>query len=638
MNNANKISKYILTELKAGRIQEKTAIELVKRVNEKEDIAVIGMGCKFSDKETYGDMWDVIANKRTTIERVSKRRIDLIRPNVHPFIINHDKKFNKGSYIKDIDKFDYDFFNVEKEAADYVQPSLRTVLEVVYHTLEDAGYLGEALKNNKTGVFVGNNFSKDTIFSYLKVCLENSHFNLSTDELLYNFTSGLATRIANFFDLHGPTYTIDASCPSSAMAIYNACRALKDNTCTTAIAGGLIMDLVPAKRYNNLVWIFIHEDNIITRLFDENPEGSYFGEGSAFLMLKPLSKALEDGDRIHGIISGESINNNGGNSTYTQSSMEDLKKAVVKAVKEAKVDVNDIGLAVGEGYPHKMEEGIELSGIINGINQFTDKRQFCALSGISNLGYLQSAIAAFSTILCMQALERKLIPPNYHFNTPNDAINLCRSPFYVNDTLRDWECEEGKSRYALGQFYGFGGSNVIMIYKEAPEYIITKKEKRQEILLITGKTENSFQKNLDNMIEFLLNSEESSLTDICYTASTRRILCEEYRLAVVADSKEELISNLRAFRTIGKTRQNVFYCDHTSDDKAKQRKIRMQSVEGKNYTAIAEEFCRGSSFEFSQLYEGTGAQFIEIPSYAFDRRACWCYPIKRQGKRENRKT
>jgi len=628
MIDNNELSKYVLYEAKEGRVDKETAIHLVKQINVKEDIAVIGIGCKFGPFENYEEFWDVLANRKTTVSRVDKKRINLIRQNIFSMLIKKQKNYNKGSYIKDIEMFDSELFSIPQEEAIYADPGVRIMLEVAYRALEDAGYIGRRIMGSNTGVFIGNNFMKDKLFSYLKVCFENTRYDLNTDSLLYSATSGIATRLANYFDLHGPSYAVDASCASSSIAIYNACRAIKDRTCTAALAGGMLLDMSPLKQYNNLVWNFVHPDDIITRLFDNDPGGSFVGEGAAVLVLKSLDKALEDGDHIHGIISGESINNNGSNGSYAQSSAEDIKKTTIKAIKNSRVRADEIGMFVGEGYPYKLEEGIELSGVISGMELFTRKKQFCALSGISNVGYLQSCIGAFNIIACLLAFQKKQIPPGYHFIAPTDIVDFPKTPFYVNDMLQNWECGSGQKRHAMVESYGFGGGNLIFILDEAPEMPSASQKSRTELFMISAKTEYSFYQGIIDMIDYLKSKKEVGLTDICHAALTKREHYSEYRLCVVADRKETLISRLSDFSESQKCGKNVYY--GKAQTLAKKRKIIYETTKDKSLEEIAMAYCNGSNFKLEELFEDVQTNYCKLPGYAFDRKEFWCHLQKRK--------
>ncbi len=620
-----KLSKYVLEELRENRIDKNTVVSLIKKFNEREDIAIIGMGMKYANTEKYGDYWELLRNKRTVVERCPKRRIDLIRGHFPGPVVGKEETYCKGSFIQDIEMFDPEVFSMTQEEAAVMNPGHRMMLQAVYRTLEDSGYLGEKNSDNRTGVFIGNNFTKDALFSYSYMALRNSGFNFSFDTMLNNWSSGIATKVANIFDLHGGAYMIDASCPSSTFAIANACQALRNRQCTTAIAGGLLVDMSPIKQYNNSGWIFLHEDDIITRGFDNDPGGAYIAEGAAAVMLKPLAQAIEDGDRIHGIICGHSINNNGANGSFTQSSPEDIKKVVLSAVKNAQVDINDVDYLEGEGYPGKVEEGLELSGLISGFSQLTDRKQFCGLGTISgNVGYLQSAIGVFNLIKVCLAMKHKIIPPQYRFIEPTDMVNLVKSPFYVSDYEKPWLAEDGKPRQSAIYSYGYGGNNLMLFLQEAPEVKEKGKGRKAEVFILSARSKASFTQRIRDMIDYLTDPEnQENLTDICYTADVCRPVYRSYRLAVLCRSKEQLAQSLQEYLKNDKAPMNMFVGTLKDESPEKKRKVRRQSVDGLTMEEVATTFCEGADYIFDELFDGVEKSMAELPQYPFDKKYCW---------------
>lgn len=625
MPDINKLSRYVLEELQANRIDKSTAISLVKKLNEREDIAIIGMGCKIADTEDYNTYWEMIKNRKMTIERCSKRRIDLIRSYFPKFLSADESMYSKGTYFDDMEMFDYRFFLMTEQEAVAMNPGHRMIIQTVYRTLEDAGYLGEKNDGNRTGVFIGNNYSKDLLFSYSRMELDNSKFNYSFEHMLNNWTSGLATRIARIFDMKGGAYTIDASCPSASVAIYNACQALKNGQCTTAIAGGLLADLAPLKSFTNIGWVFTHGDSAITRSYDNNSDGGYIGEAAGAVYLKPLTQAVLDGDRIHGIICGYAFNNNGAGGTYTQSSVEDIKKVVIRAVKSSQVSVEEIDFLEGEGYPGKVEEGLELSGLIAGFNHFTDKRQFCGIGSISpNFGYLQSAIGAMCLIKLVMAMKEKEIPPQCHFIEPTDMVNIVKSPFYVSNAAKPWGKDDNKPRYCAMFSYGYGGNNLMIIAGEAPKRRHGRELDRNELFVLTAVSEKSFYNYIKEYIDLLEDEQKIIIfTDMCYTASVRRRMYSEYRLAILAHDGHELLSKLKSFYENNDLMAGAYVGGEFESRQGMNRKIVRNSVKGKALDEIAAGFCEGKNYLFSELYEGENVYMEDLPQYPFDKARCW---------------
>lgn len=627
--NVNTVSKYILEELKKGNVDKNTAISIIKQLNEKDDVAIIGMACKNGNFNDYEEFWEIQSEKKTNVGRAPKKRLQMIQDSYRSSFGKLSP--DKGSYLSDIEMFEPEFFNFSKEEACFIHPGLRKALEVVYRALEDAGYLGERLKDNKMGMFLGNNFIMDAIFSYADLCMRSGQVKDGFQTLLYNWTSGLATRIANFFDMKGPSYVVDGSCASSTIAIHNAFQALQSNECTTAVAGGMLFDLgLPMKRKSKLRWAFFHDDNIIVRIFDNNCGGAYMAEGVAFLVLKPLRKAVEDGDRIHGIISSCTLNNNGANGDYVTTSADDIQKSVTESIKYSRVNPENINFLLTEGYPQKLVEGFELQGIMDGFRMYTAKKQFCALGSIApNIGYVQSCIGTFNTIYATMALKKKKIPPLYHFIQPTDTVNFCDSPLYPNDILMDWVKEEGKERCAAVNSYGFGGINLFLVLKEAPEQQMRTKQLEENIFILTAKTEYSFRKYIEKYIQYL-KVKDVDLTNLCGNASTRRIIHKEYRLAVITKTKEELLQKLERFDYKSDENNRVYYAENQISDSTKNKRARLRDIKGEKLEELGKKFVVGQNYRFTQLYEDIDLNFVELPPYEFEQKEYWCKKLSKR--------
>lgn|GEM_PF-5235028 len=197
---------------------------------------------------------------------------------------------------------------------------------------------------------------------------------------------------------------------------------------------------------------------------------------------------------------------------------------------------------------------------------------------------------------------------------------MCNSPFYINDICRKWDCDEGKTRYACNYSYGYGGTNTFVILREANEPGKCNKSEREELFILTAKTKKSLDENIKSYISFLSNAENRNLTEICYNASTRRILFEDYRLAVIARDSVDLLSKLKSFQIDG-------YCDgvfYGEKNNIHTDKPRYESTVGKDRLTIAKDFTDGINFKFSELFSDLNLGFCELPRYVFDKERCWC--------------
>lgn len=391
--------------------------------------------------------------------------------------------------------------------------------------------------------------------------------------------------------------------------------------------------MAPIQRYNKTGWIYMHEDDQITKSYDNNVGGVYVGECVATVLLKPLEKAIKDGDRIHGVIKGISFKNNGSNGGFTRSSVEDIKKTIISAIKEAQIDPSDLGCFESEGYAHKLEEGLQVAGLSEGIGQFTNRKQYCALGSIvGNVGYVQSAIGVSNMIKLVMAMKHKVIPPLNHFVSSTDVINLCKTPFYVSDISKKWEVDKNKKRYAGMYSSGYGGTNLVTILEEAPIMEKESEQEKQELFTFSAKSKFSFLKGIDAYISFLQKNNDIRLCDICYTTNVRRSIFLEHRLAIIAENCEDLLDKLITFRENEKNMEHTYHSVYYYSKKELNRKRPLMEIGNNNMYFVAKAFCQGTNFKFSTLYEKRNVYYCELPPYVFDKSASWCCDIEQKKK------
>ena len=394
----------IVNLYKSGEMSKKSAAALLKGIDDVEEIAVIGIGSVTPISDDYNTLWDTLVNRKSHIRPCPKQRIKLTSKYLGEEA-DSEQMYHYGAFYGDYAMCDYKLHGLSKEEATLMDPMQRIMLKSAYRTLEDAGYLGSNKDKEKTGVLIGANFTNKQFFNYLSL-LGRADF----ETIMANWTSGIATRISNCFDLRGISTVIENSCIASIMAMSDACNLLRSGKLSSVLVGAISTILIPDRRIS-LNSIFAHGNDVISKPYDINPGGNYIGEGAASILLKPLSKAIEDGDKIHGMIKSSCVNNNGGTSFFTQSNAEMIGEVVKDALQEAKIQPDEIDYIEGEGYCDRIEQALEVNGLAKGIRNFTNKKQFCALGAASaNIGYSEASVGIFNTICCLLAIKNKQIP------------------------------------------------------------------------------------------------------------------------------------------------------------------------------------------------------------------------------------
>ena len=614
-----------LVELyKDGEVSKKAVAQLLRQSesSETEDIAIIGIGCKIPASDDYRAIWDIMKNRKSQIKQCPRERIALTA-NMMGQDASDESMYHHGAIFGDYEMFDRELFDLEEEEVVLMDPMQRIMLQAAYRGLEDAGYLGKRAPGEIVGVLVGANFTNKQLGNYMMLTGRKDFMTFMS-----NWTNGVATRISHCFDLRGMSTVIENSCIASIMAISEACNLIRSGKITTALVGAVTTSLIPDVRIS-LNKVFEHDAYSVSKPYDMNPGGNYMAEAAATLILKPLKKAIADGDKIHAVIKSSAVNNNGKTAGFTQSNAEMISEVMSDAFTESKISPEDIGYVEGEGYCERLEQALEVLGLCKGFSRFTNRKQYCALGAAStNLGYSEVAVGVINAICCVLAIKNKQIPPLSMLDVPSDVFDLQNSPFYINERVKDWNVEEGKKRTAAIFTQGFGGGNGFTILQEFQTEKKERPPKEKNLLLISANSEKSFFEYIQRYIDFLDDNDDLLLEDICYTAACKRRHYSGYRLAVIAKDKDDLYDQLRKYL---KTRQSskTLYAGAVQPKNAGENKKHMkdmqEAMKNKLYESIAQDYVDGYELDMMEWFNGEKHENVDLPLYPFDAKRYWVW-------------
>lgn len=613
-----------------------------------EDIAIIGIYAKLPLAQDVNEFWENIKNGRDCITGFPATR----KKDVDAYIrfINNGRReaeYNVGGYLEEIDKFDYDLFRISPKEASLMDPNHRIFLEAAWGAIEDAGYGGGNLEGSKTGVYVAFRNVSGRDYSKLILTVEPSSIPLAIPG---NTNSIIPSRISYMLDLKGPTAIIDTACSSSLVTLHLACQGIKTGDCELAIAGGVEINLLPYKESISTM-VGIESEDKRTKTFDEDAGGTCESEGVAAILLKPINKAILDGDNIYAVIKGSAINQDGRSVGITAPNAAAQEEALVSAWERAGINPETLSYIEAHGTATKIGDPTEILGIKKAFRRYTQRNQFCAIGSVkSNIGHL-GAVAGFSGILkSVMALKHKKIPPTINFRNPNRRISFHKSPVYINDVLTDWDSGDFPRRCGVSSF-GFSGTNCHFVLEEAPiKNTISKKKERNALLQVftlSGKTENVVRDLIYKYSTFLL--ESNSQRDICYTANTGR---GHYniRLAFIVKEGEDISEKIRSLKGLsfetgintdyffgkhiiqkGGSKANLL---HSITEKEKKELTRESDLKidgfissGQTDLDLLRQICmlyiKGADVKWDKLYAGEKRIKASLPAYAFDKKRCW---------------
>lgn len=359
-----------------------------------------------------------------------------------------------GGFLDGIEEFDADYFGVPREHAAHMDPLTRLFLEVAEQTFADAGYRGEELAAGRVGVFVGSGTS--SYGSRIAVPHRATATGLNP-----NF---IGAHLAHFRDLRGPNLVVDTACSSSLTSLHLARQALQLGECETALVGGadLILDESP---YLSLSAARALSPNGVCRVFDARADGFVPGEGVGAVLLKPLDRALADGDRIHGVIEATAMNNDGRTMGLTTPNPQAQQAVVRDALRQAGTDASTLSYVEAHGTGTMIGDPIELKALTGVFDEATAERGFCAVGSVkSNVGHLLMAAGMAGLHKVLLSLRNEALPPTLHCEHPNPRFAFEASPFRLQRELQPWVPRNGIRRAGISAF-GFGGTNCHVVLR-----------------------------------------------------------------------------------------------------------------------------------------------------------------------------
>ena len=468
--------------------------------NDDGDIAIIGIHGRLPMADNLNEFWSNLLHGKDCISEIPD---SLIEKNS---LFGNLSKGKWGGFIKGIDEFDPLFFNISNREAEMLDPQERLFLEEVYHTLEDAGYHRKRLKNAKVGVYAGAMWNQYQLYG-------------SNQGNTESFISSLANRVSYFFDFNGPSIGVDTMCSSSLTSVYLACMNLKSKDIDYAIAGGVNIDVHASKHLYLSNLGFASKDGRC-RSFGEGGTGYVPGDGVGAVMLKRLSDAVKDGDRIYAVIKSIEINHSGKSTGYSAPNPKSQTELIEKTFSKTDVNPADVGYMEMHGTGTALGDPIEIRAATKFFSKYIKDNKVCPIGSVkSNIGHLEAA-AGFSQIakVLLQFKYSKLVP-SIHSSTLNKNIDFEKTPFYVQQTLCDWPEKYkhigGKRKcvpkIATISSFGAGGSNAFMILQEWKSEINVNENFDDDVLvLLSAKTEESLKNKISDMVDFL-NAEKDNL-------------------------------------------------------------------------------------------------------------------------------
>jgi acyl transferase domain-containing protein/SAM-dependent methyltransferase/acyl carrier protein len=514
-----------------------------------EPVAIIGVGLRFPGGADDADsFWQLLRAGFDAITEIPPTRwslADFYDPDVS---IPGKMITRYGSFLPDIDRFDAAFFGISPREAISMDPQQRLLLETGWEALENAGQSPEKLLGSQTGVFIG--ISNSDYFRIVLNDLEKIDTYASTGGTL----SVAAGRISYLLGLRGPAMSIDTACSSSLVAVHLACHSLRHKECDLALVGGSNLILTPEANINFSKAGMMALDGRC-KTFDARADGYVRGEGCAMIVLKRLSDALADGDRILAVVRGSAVNQDGRSSGLTAPNGPSQEAVIRAALEQAGLAPGEVDYIEAHGTGTSLGDPIEVHalGAVFGPGR-PASRPLQIGSVKTNVGHLEAAAGIAGLIKTALALYHREIPPHLHFETPNPHIQWEGLPLQVTTRLTPWQKEDGPLLAGISSF-GFSGTNAHVILGEAPPQAAlpaAPDARPRRLLTLSARSRPALQELAWRYEQALSAASDGgaalSLAALTLTANTGRSHFA-HRLALTADSPEQARSKLAAFHS-----------------------------------------------------------------------------------------
>ncbi|MGE5695635.1 MAG: SDR family oxidoreductase [Candidatus Sericytochromatia bacterium] len=507
-----------------------------------EPIAVIGLGCRFPGAIGGPEsLWQFMSDARSSVAEVPADRWALFDDGSPEAAVALSGTTRWGSFLSDIDAFDAEFFEISPREAVKMDPQQRLLLEVAYEALEHAGIVPSSLRHSQTGVFAG-------------ACLSEYGYLVSTDLSQVDAWSGtggalsiIANRLSYFLDLRGPSVTVDTACSSSLVAVHLACQSLRTGESNLAIAAGVNLLLSPA------VTRSFDQANTMSptgccHSFDASADGFVRGEGCGAVVLKRLTDALRDGDRVLAVVRGSAVNQDG-RSNGLMAPNPAAQMAVLRAAyANAGLEPRDVDYVEAHGIGTLLGDSIEARalGTVLGRGRPEDSP---LLVGVvkSNLGHLEAASGIAGLIKAVLAVQKGHIPANLHFDNPNPHIPFDSLRLKVVAAPTDWPLT-GRPRRAGVSAFGFGGTNAHVVVEQAPvpHPVAPAPAPVVSTLVVSGKTPERVALMAGVLADWMDGDRpDVGLADVAHTLNHHRARHKHFA-TVCARDRAQAVVGLRA--------------------------------------------------------------------------------------------
>ena len=597
------------------------------------DTAIIGVAFRFPGANDTDTFWANLSQRKSSVIEVPRERWDW-RPIWGDPKLEVNKSHSKwAGFIDHVDAFDHEFFGLLPKIVQNMDPQQRIMLELAWSCLENAGVAPATLRGRSVGVYAGvTHHDYKELLASAKVAIEPYHYTGTATVVVPN-------RVSHVFGLRGPSIPIDTACSSSLNAIHCAIQSFERGECEMALAGGISLILNPA-RHISVSKMGTLSPTGSCKTLDDRADGYVRGEGAGFFLLKPLDRALADGDLIHGVIKGSAINHCGQTHTLSYPSAEAQADVIVAAHERAGVPVSSVNFVELHGTGTAKGDPIEFEGLHKAYMRLSERQGiplapgFCGLSSAkTNIGHLEAAAGMAGVMKVLLAFRHRRLPGFHDFRTLNSRVTIDGTPFQILDDTQDWSPVDAATPLRAGvSSFGFGGTNAHLILEEPPRPAVASSPKRKNVkpspalVVLSAKTADALQRRRDDLLVWLRDDAgEHTLHEIA-----RALLLDRdhlaHRFACVVDDLAALETALSG------QAEGVSDTAKAMDPEAaaiegerllsQLSTLKKDAVRG-GLNGLADCFRAGAELPWRRMFDDKSVRRVRLPTYPFARTRFW---------------
>ncbi|WP_327320425.1 SDR family NAD(P)-dependent oxidoreductase [Streptomyces sp. NBC_01235] len=569
----------------------------VRREEREEDVAIVGLAGRYPGADALDAFW---ANLRAGHDSVTEVPADR-------WAATAGRDWH-GGFLSGVDRFDPLFFGISPVDAELMDPQERLFLECSYATLQDAGYTRDALNaQGRVGVYVGVMYSEYQLYG--------AQEQLAGEPVaMAGSAASIANRVSYFADFTGPSLAVDTMCSASLTAIHLACESIRRGESDLALAGGVNVSVHPNK------FLMLGQGGFLSEAgrcaaFGAQGDGFVPAEGVGAVLLKPLSRAVADGDRIHGVIKGSAVNHGGRTNGYTVPDPAAQRAVIAEALTRAGIDPATVSYVEAHGTGTSLGDPIEIAGLAGALGDRAGQAHPVAIGSVkSNIGHAESAagIAGLTKVL-LQMRHGELVP-TLHTHALNPHIDFAGTPFQVQREVGPWRTDGTPRRAGISSF-GAGGANAHVIVEEYTPPPV-RRYPAPGLVVLSAKDEDRLRAAAGELAAFL-DTAEVDLTELVHSLQTGREAMTE-RLAFWTDTVAGARDRLRAF---AERRTGEWHRGRAGREPGTVAAGTW--LDQGAYDRVLEAWTRGHAVDWSRLYRAGSPRRIALPTYPFARERCW---------------